>query len=179
MLMVNDGFCIGLVINYLLFWDVVDVIDKNVVKCKVEVMEEFFCVDFGIEWLIIVVLGFNLYVSDGGVIGLEEEVFICLVIVEFKKKGMMVFGLFLVDGFFGVGYYVKFDGILVMYYDQGLMLFKVFFFGNGVNYIVGLIYICIFLDYGMAYDFVGKDEVDLAFFWQVVYEVIDIVCNCK
>ncbi|KGE88674.1 4-hydroxythreonine-4-phosphate dehydrogenase PdxA [Phaeodactylibacter xiamenensis] len=179
MLMVNDGLRIGLATNHLPLRDVADAIDKNVVKRKVEVMEESLRVDFGIERPTIAVLGLNPHASDGGVIGSEEEAFIRPAIVELKKKGMMVLGPFPADGFFGAGHHAKFDGILAMYHDQGLTPFKALSFGNGVNYTAGLTHIRTSPDHGTAYDLAGKDEADPASFRQAVYEAIDIARNRK
>lgn len=70
---------------------------------KLCLINDIFKMDFGCECFIIVVLGLNLYVSDNGLFGDVEEKVICLVVVEVKKSGIMVMGLFFVDGFFGFG----------------------------------------------------------------------------
>jgi 4-hydroxythreonine-4-phosphate dehydrogenase len=179
MLMINDGLRIGLATNHLPLRDVADSIDKNVVKRKVEVMEESLRIDFGIERPTIAVLGLNPHASDGGVIGTEEEAFIRPAIVELKEKGMMVLGPFPADGFFGAGHHTKFDGILAMYHDQGLTPFKALSFGKGVNYTAGLTHIRTSPDHGTAYDLAGRDQADPASFRQAVYDAIDIARNRK
>lgn len=117
MFMVNDDLCIGVVINYIVLKEVVFIFFKDFIVQKICLMNNCLKMDFGIECLMIVVLGLNLYVSDNGVFGQEEEELIRFVVVECKKKGVMVMGLFVVDGFFGLFQFMKFDGILVMYYD--------------------------------------------------------------
>ena len=41
-----------------------------------------------------------------------------------RDDGIMVFGPFAADGFFGTGAFAKYDGVLAMYHDQGLIPFK-------------------------------------------------------
>lgn len=65
-----------------------------------------------------------------------------------------------------------------MYYDQGLVVFKVLVFEDGVNFMVGLLIVCILFDYGIVFDIVGQNKVYVQFFRSVVYLVMDIYCNC-
>jgi len=174
MFMVNDSLRIGLATNHLPLRDVADAIDKNVVKRKLTVMEESLRMDFGIERPTIAVLGLNPHASDGGVLGNEEVEFIRPAIVELKKNGMLVMGPFPADGFFGSGQYLKFDGILAMYHDQGLAPFKALSFGNGVNFTAGLTHVRTSPDHGTAYDLAGNNGADPTSFRRSVYLAMDI-----
>ena len=66
-------------------------------------------------------------------LGSEEEEIIRPAIIEAKKNGMYVAGPFSADGLFGSSQFSKFDGILSMYHDQGLVGFKSISFSEGVN----------------------------------------------
>ena len=90
------------------------------------------------------------------------------------EKGMMVFGPYSADGFFGSGQYEKFDGILAAYHDQGLIPFKTLSFGNGVNYSAGLSKIRTSPDHGTAFEIAGKGEADNTSFKEAVYLAIDV-----
>jgi 4-hydroxythreonine-4-phosphate dehydrogenase len=84
-------------------------------------MEQSLRKDFGISKPKIAVLGLNPHSGDNGLLGLEEEQIIKPVIADQKNKGRLVFGPFPADGFFAAGTYSKYDGVLAMYHDQGLV----------------------------------------------------------
>ena len=156
MLMVNDGLRVGLVTNHLPLSEVVKTINKKLIINKIQVLNDTLKVDFGIEKPTIAVLGLNPHAGDGGVLGTEEEKMIRPAIVELKKKGVLVMGPFAADGFFGSGKHLKYDGIMAMYHDQGLVPFKALSFGNGVNFTAGLPFVRTSPDHGTAFDLAGK-----------------------
>lgn len=175
MLMLNQELRIGLVTNHLPLREVAQEITKEKVLSKIAIFHETLKVDFGIERPTIAVLGLNPHAGDGGVIGSEDENIIRPAVITAKKNGMLVMGPFPADGIFGSGAYKKFDGILAMYHDQGLIPFKVLSFGNGVNFTAGLPYIRTSPDHGTAYDIAGKNQADPASFRQALFAAIDIV----
>lgn len=69
-------------------------------------------------------LSLNPHAGDGGVLGSEEQEIIAPAIAACFEDGIMAFGPFAADGFFGMGDYLSFDGIVSMYHDQGLAPFK-------------------------------------------------------
>lgn len=177
MFMINDNLRVGLVTNHVPLSEVAQKITKKLIIDKLMVMNQALKVDFGIERPTIAVLGLNPHAGDGGVIGKEEGEIIRPAIVESKKKGMLVMGPFPADGFFGAGKYTKFDGILAMYHDQGLVPFKALSFGNGVNFTAGLSSVRTSPDHGTAFDIAGKNEADPSSFRQALYLSIDIARN--
>lgn len=179
MFMVNDDLRIGLVTNHIPISQVASSITKELVLQKLNIMNETLKMDFGIERPVIAVLGLNPHASDNGVMGDEEEKIIRPAIVESKKKGMMVMGPFAADGLFGSGQYKKYDGILAMYHDQGLIPFKALSFGNGVNYTAGLSVVRTSPDHGTGYDIVGKNLADPNSFRQALFAAIDIARHRK
>ena len=70
--------------------------------------------------------------------------------------GMLCFGPYAADGFFGSMKYKEFDGVLAMYHDQGLAPFKTIAMENGVNYTAGIPLIRTYPGHGTAYDIAGK-----------------------
>lgn len=112
--------------------------------------------DFGIQKPKIAVLGLNPHAGEDGLLGKEELDIIKPVIQGFKNKGAMVFGPYPADGFFGMMHQHKFDGVLAMYHDQGLVPFKALAFENGVNFTAGLPVIRTSPDHGTAYNIAGK-----------------------
>ncbi|MFM9946333.1 MAG: 4-hydroxythreonine-4-phosphate dehydrogenase PdxA [Saprospiraceae bacterium] len=179
MLMVNDKLRIALATNHLPIDNVAGAIDKGLLMRKILMLNDSLRKDFGVERPVIAVLGLNPHASDSGVIGDEEEKYIRPAIEDLKVKGILVNGPFPADGFFGSGQHVKYDGILAMYHDQGLIPFKLLSFGSGVNYTAGLSGVRTSPDHGTAYDIAGKNEADPSSFRQALYQAVDISRNRK
>jgi 4-hydroxythreonine-4-phosphate dehydrogenase len=179
MMMVNDGLRIGLVTNHLPLKDVASTITKELVLAKLKVMGETLKRDFGIDRPTIAVLGLNPHASDESIFGDEEEKIIRPAIVQMKKGGMFVNGPFPADGFFGSGQFKKYDAILAMYHDQGLIPFKTLSFGNGVNYTAGLSFIRTSPDHGTAYDLAGLNSADPSSFRNALFLAMDVSRNRK
>lgn len=179
MLMVNDGLRVGLVTNHLPLRNVAKAITKENVKNKIRIMNKTLKMDFGIEKPVIAVLGLNPHAGDDGVLGDEEDKAIRPAIVEAKKKGVMVMGPYPADGFFGSSQRHKFDGILAMYHDQGLVAFKSLSFGYGTNYTAGLSFVRTSPDHGTAYDLAGKNQANPDSMRKAIFLAKDIASNRK
>lgn len=177
MLMVNEKLRIGLVTNHVPLRDVASLVTKSRVLQKIQIMNETLKMDFGIERPAIAVLGMNPHAGDNGTLGEEDEKLIRPAIVESKKKGILVMGPFPADGFFGSNQFSKYDGILAIYHDQGLIPFKALSFGQGINYTAGLNFVRTSPDHGTAYDIAGKNEADPASFRKAIFSAIDIFRN--
>ena len=141
---------------------------------KLHIFNDALIKDFGIERPTIAVLGLNPHAGDGGAIGTADEKIIRPVIVDAKKRGMTVYGPYPADGFFGSSAFKKFDGILAMYHDQGLIPFKALSFGAGTNFTAGLSVIRTSPDHGTAYDIAGQDKADSSSMLQSIFNAIDI-----
>lgn len=179
MMMVNDNLRIGLVTNHLPLKDVASQITKELVMAKLKTMAATLQKDFGIDRPTIAVLGLNPHASDESIFGDEEEKIIRPAIVQLKKGGMLVNGPFPADGFFGSGQFRKYDAILAMYHDQGLIPFKTLSFGNGVNFTAGLSFIRTSPDHGTAYDLAGQNSADPSSFRNALFLAMDISRNRK
>jgi 4-hydroxythreonine-4-phosphate dehydrogenase len=177
MLMVSDALRVGIVTNHLALRDVAAAVTQEKVLRKIMIMAETLKIDFNIDRPTIAVLGLNPHAGDDGAIGHEEEKIIRPAIEEAKLKGILVYGPFPADGFFGSGQHHKFDAVLAMYHDQGLVPFKALSFGAGVNYTAGLRAVRTSPDHGTAYDIAGKGEADEMSFIKALYLAADIVRN--
>ena len=88
---------------------------------------------------------------------------------------MLVMGPYSADAFFARRHYSKFDAVLAMYHDQGLIPFKSLASGEGVNYTAGIEGIRTSPDHGTAFDIAGKNKADAGSFITAIYECIDII----
>ena len=98
---------------------------------------------------------------------------------EADASGILCFGPYASDGFFGSDPYKKFDGVLAMYHDQGLAPFKAIAMENGVNFTAGLPIVRTSPDHGTAYDIAGQNLASEASFRQALYTAIDIYGHRK
>lgn len=146
---------------------------ENVVN-SVETFASVLKKDFGCERPSIAVLSLNPHSGDGGIIGKEEEEIIKPALSELREKGIMAFGPYAADGFFGHGSYKNFDGVLAMYHDQGLAPFKTLATGGGVNFTANLPFVRTSPDHGTAYDIAWKGVADETSMKEAIYMAIDI-----
>jgi 4-hydroxythreonine-4-phosphate dehydrogenase len=133
--------------------------------------------DFGITKPRIAVLGLNPHAGDNGLIGKEEQNIIAPAVQKLNEEGILAFGPYAADGFFGVGSWSKFDGVMAMYHDQGLIPFKSIAFHQGVNFTAGLPFVRTSPDHGTAYDIAGKNLADPDSLREAIYAGIDIYRN--
>ncbi len=141
---------------------------------KLDTFRNSLKVDFGILKPRIAVLGLNPHAGDNGLLGSEEIDIIIPAIEEAKDKGVLAFGPFPSDGFFGSNDYTKFDGILAMYHDQGLLPFKSLNFEDGVNFTAGLSIVRTSPDHGTGYNIASKDLASPNSFRSAVLMAVDV-----
>ncbi|RPI68690.1 MAG: 4-hydroxythreonine-4-phosphate dehydrogenase PdxA [Ignavibacteriae bacterium] len=119
--------------------------------------------DLAIESPSIAVLGLNPHAGENGTIGQEEgsiiEPAIKAATIALEETAV-IDGPLPADGFFGFGSYRKYDGILAMYHDQGLIPLKLLANGGGVNFTAGLRHVRTSPDHGTAFDIAGKNIAD-------------------
>lgn len=175
MLMTGHELRVGLVTEHVPVKDVAALITKERVELKIRLMELSLKNDFSISKPKIAVLGLNPHAGDEGLLGEEENTIIRPVIADLKNKGKLIFGPFPADGFFASAQYKKYDGIMAMYHDQGLIPFKSLAFESGVNFTAGLPAIRTSPDHGTAYNIAGKNIADESSMRHAIYAAADIV----
>lgn len=179
MLMASDDVKIGTVTGHIPLREVSGKISKENITSKTGILDNTLKSDFGINKPKIAVLGLNPHAGESGLLGDEDDKIIRPVVEQLKNKGKLVFGPFPADGFFGKGEYKKFDGILAMYHDQGLIPFKTIAFQSGVNYTAGLPIIRTSPDHGTAYSIAGKNMADESSMRSAILMAYDIFKNRK
>lgn len=179
MMMVCDRIRIGIVTNHLALKDVPTAITHNLLFDKIMLMNESLKRDFGVPMPKIAVLALDPHAGDNGVIGNFDMTVIKPVINEVQNKGVLAYGPYPSDGFFGNSEFNKFDGVLALYHDQGLIPFKLMSFTEGVNYTAGLPYVRTSPAHGTAFDIAGKDKASEQSFRSAVYLACNILNNRK
>ncbi|MDF1671985.1 MAG: 4-hydroxythreonine-4-phosphate dehydrogenase PdxA [Vicingaceae bacterium] len=174
MLMVNDNIKIGVATNHIPVSAIANTLTSDTIFSKLKILNKSLVQDFSLNGPRIAVLGLNPHAGDNGLIGKEESEIIIPAINNAKSVGVNAFGPYPADGFFGSGNYKKFDAILAMYHDQGLIPFKSLSFGEGVNFTAGLSIIRTSPDHGVAYEIAGQNKAEENSFRKAVYMACDI-----
>jgi len=175
MMLCAGDFRVALVTEHVPVAEVAKHITKEKILSKLQIIQQSLQKDFGIDKPRIAVLGLNPHAGDEGLIGNEEETIIKPAIKEAKNNNMLVVGPYSADAFFARRSFDRFDAVLAMYHDQGLIPFKALAIGEGVNYTAGLPGVRTSPDHGVAFDIAGKDKADTSSFITAVFECIDII----
>ncbi|AMQ56645.1 4-hydroxythreonine-4-phosphate dehydrogenase PdxA [Algoriphagus sanaruensis] len=160
MMMVGENLRVGLITGHIPLSQVSSKVTKEKIIEKANLFLKSLQKDFGIGKPKIAILGLNPHAGEDGLLGKEEEEIIKPAIRELKDQNKLVFGPYPADGFFGMLHQYKFDGVLAMYHDQGLIPFKSLAFSSGVNFTAGLPVVRTSPDHGTAYNIAGKNLAD-------------------
>jgi len=179
MFLISDDLRVGVVTGHIPVNNIAQKVTQEGILSKLKMMNESLKKDFWIRKPKIAVLGLNPHAGDNGLIGNEEIETIIPAIEQAKASGILAMGPYAADGFFANGSYKKFDAVLAMYHDQGLIPFKQISFESGVNFTAGLNIVRTSPDHGTAYDIAGKDQASETSFREALFSAIHIVKNRK
>lgn len=174
MILMTDTLRVALVTGHIPVSQVPSQITVENIVTKLQVFNQSLKQDFTIIKPQIAVLALNPHAGDNGVIGNEEAEIIKPAMEEAERLGVMSFGPFPADGFFGSKMYEDFDGVLAMYHDQGLAPFKALAMEEGVNYTAGLPFVRTSPAHGTAYNIAGQNLASESSFRQAVYTALDV-----
>jgi len=177
MLLAAGDFRVGLVTEHIPVKDISKYITKENILSKINILYASLKRDFNIDKPKIAVLALNPHAGDEGLIGTEEIEIIRPAVVEAKHHNMIVTGPYSADAFFARGYQNRFDAVLAMYHDQGLIPLKSLSFGDGINYTAGLPVVRTSPDHGTALDIAGKNKADTSSFMSAIFGALDILKN--
>ena len=179
MFMIAQNMRVGLLTEHVPLYEVSQYVTKDNILGKLQLMSQSLNKDFGINKPKIAVLGLNPHAGDEGLVGKEEEEIIKPALRDARQMDIFCFGPYSADAFFARGEHEKFDGVLAMYHDQGLIPFKSLAHGEGVNFTAGLPVVRTSPDHGTAFDIAGKGIADESSFREAVYKCIDIINSRK
>lgn len=177
MMMISPAVKLAFVTNHVAIENVAKTISKELIIKKLKILNQSLIKDFGSTNPRIAVLSLNPHAGDKGLIGKEEENIIIPAIREAFDQKIYAFGPYPADGLFGSGNYSKFDAVLAMYHDQGMIPFKILADREGVNYTAGLPIVRTSPAHGTGYDIAGKNIADEQSFRSAIYLAIDILRN--
>lgn len=136
--LLNDDFRVALVTNNLAIKDIPESITKQRIVEKGILFSQILRRDLRVSNPRIAVLSLNPRCGEDGALGDEEQEIIVPAIKELEENGIQAFGPYATDNFFGQGDYYRFDGVLAMYHDQGMIPFKTLSPEEGIRFTGGL-----------------------------------------
>lgn len=174
MMMCSDILRVGLVTKHIPLSKIGESLSSEKIVSDLKNLRLSLKKDFGIIEPRIAVLALNPHAGEGGMLGSEEINILQPAIKEAFDDGILAFGPFAADGFFAASSYKKYDAVLSMYHDQGLIPFKTLS-PEGVNFTAGLLAVRTSPDHGVAYDIAGKGIANPDSMRNALYMAIDIV----
>ena len=174
MMLVHDNLRVAVVTAHVGLKEVSGLLSQDKLERNIRLMHGSLQQDFGLVKPRIALMGLNPHAGEDGLLGLEEQEVIIPVMARLQEEGILTFGPYPADGFFGTGMQHQFDGVLAMYHDQGLIPFKTLAFDKGVNYTAGLSAVRTSPDHGTAYALAGKNQADAASFREAVFLGLEI-----
>jgi 4-hydroxythreonine-4-phosphate dehydrogenase len=130
------------------------------IKKVIEITAQGLQYYWGIPSPQLAVAGLNPHAGEGGIFGTEEQEIIKPAIEECRQKGLAVYGPLPPDSLFFHAASGRYDAVVSMYHDQGLIPLKLLHFRDGVNITLGLPIIRTSVDHGTAYDIAGQGLAD-------------------
>lgn len=177
MLMVSENLKVGVVTTHLPINQVSEAVTEEAILQKLRIMNKSLIQDFRIRKPKIGVLGLNPHAGDNGLLGKEEIEVIIPALKKANEEGILALGPYPADGFFGSDSFKKFDAVLAMYHDQGLVPFKALAFDSGINYTAGLDFIRTSPGHGTAFEIAGLGKASEVSFRNAIYLACDIYRN--
>jgi len=174
MILASESLRVALVSGHIALREVAASITTEKIFNKLEIFNKALQQDFSVNRPKIAVLGLNPHNGDNGLMGDEESTIISPAISKAQESGILAFGPYPSDGFFGSELRNKFDGVLAMYHDQGLAPFKALAFDRGVNFTAGLPIVRTSPDHGVASDIAGQSIASESSMREAILYAMDI-----
>lgn len=170
---------IGFVTTHLPFRDILQHITPVTVLSKLKMLDNCLQKDFTIRKPRIAVLGLNPHTGESCTFGEEEKNILLPAIDKARENGIMALGPYAPDTLFSETEFEKFDAILALYHDQGMIPFKAIEGNEGAVLMAGLPIVYTSTVSGTAFDLVGQGTADDTGLRNALYLAIDVYNNRK
>ncbi len=160
MMFVGEKLKIVLVTRHIALDEVPKRLSVRAITKTILITHEYLKKFFKIKYPAIGVAGLNPHAGESGIFGNEENKIIVPAIKRVSRHISGVSGPIPPDVIFWQALNKKFDAVIAMYHDQGLIPFKMLYFEKGVNLTLGLPFIRTSPDHGTAFDIAGRNMAD-------------------
>ena len=160
MMLAGEKLRVALVTIHCPLKEVPSILDTEMVYKTITITAKALQVDFGFDKPRLAVAGLNPHSGESGLFGSEEEEIIRPAVIRAQNDGCQVVGPLPPDTVFHKAISGKFEAVVAMYHDQGLIPLKLLNFSDAVNITLGLPIIRTSVDHGTAYDIAGTGQAD-------------------
>jgi len=160
MMLAGERLRVALVTIHCALKDVPGILDRELVYKTIAITAEALREDFGFESPRLAVAALNPHAGEEGLFGSEEREIIGPTVKMAGEEGLRVEGPFPADTLFYKAASGRYDAVVAMYHDQGLIPLKLLHFSDAVNITLGLPIIRTSVDHGTAYDIAGTGQAD-------------------
>jgi len=179
MMMAGPKLRLTLVTIHCGFKEILSRLNTETILQRIELTHSSLITDFGLNRPTIAVAGINPHAGENGLIGPEEKTIIAPAVEAARQRGIDAQGPFPADTVFFKAAAGRFDAVVCMYHDQGLIPFKLLHFSDGVNVTIGLSIVRTSVDHGTAYDIAGQGTASVQSLKAAVALAAGIVANRK
>ncbi|MDL2223511.1 4-hydroxythreonine-4-phosphate dehydrogenase PdxA [Bacteroidales bacterium OttesenSCG-928-M11] len=177
-ILVHESFRIALATGKIPLSEVPASLSIEGLSTQLKTLHEVLIKDFMITTPRIAVLSFNPGISlKEQTLGVEEKEIIIPAIEQASSKGVICFGPYAADNFFASDEYMKFDAVLAMYYDQGVISFRSITGDEGVHYYANLPYVITSPDQDVSFEKAGTNTCSPDSMRQAIYLALNIHKN--
>lgn len=156
MMLAGQRLKVSLVTIHLSLKKALRILDIKKILTTIELTHQTMTRWFGIKEPHIAVAGLNPHAGEQGAFGSEEKTIIVPAIQAAQGQGMRISGPYPADTLFYWAAQGRYDAVVALYHDQGLIPLKLLHFDTAVNITMGLPFIRTSVDHGTAFDIAGK-----------------------
>ncbi len=173
--MVNDLMRIGLATDDMPLADALGLIDVGFLVSKLTVFSQALSTDFGLNAPKIAVMGLNPH--SGSKPAADDKV--ATAVAEAQDKGVFAFGPFSSTQLFATGLWKKYDAVLALHYEQGILPLKLMTSGGCASYWAGLPVVCAAPMHGPAFDIANANQAEPDDYRMAVFLATDVANHRK
>ncbi|MBW1704923.1 MAG: 4-hydroxythreonine-4-phosphate dehydrogenase PdxA [Deltaproteobacteria bacterium] len=177
MMLAGESLRVALATIHCALKDVPDILNEELIYRTILITARALREDFGLEKSSLAVAALNPHAGEEGLFGSEEEKIIRPAVVRAENEGVNVVGPLPSDTLFYKAAKGRFEAVIAMYHDQGLIPLKLLHFSDAVNVTLGLPIIRTSVDHGTAYDIAGTGEADASSLKAAIRMAAEMVKN--
>lgn len=169
--LVNDLMRIGLATDDMPLTDALDLLNASYLVSKLTVFAQALSTDFGLNAPKIAVMGLNPHPEN------DDQV--VAAVGEAKGKDIFAFGPFTPTQLFATGLWKKYDAVMALHYEQGILPLRLMTTGGCASYWAGLPVVCAAPMHGPAFDIANTNQAVPDDYRMAVYLASDVVNHRK
>lgn len=172
--LVNGAMRVALLTDDMPMREAITSINKELIVSKLKTLSNALKTDFTLNAPKIAVMSLNPHADETKG---ENHELIVPAVAEAQSNGVLAFGPFSSTRLFTTGLWQKYDAVLAMTYEQGILPFRIMSVDGCAYYLAGLPGVCTAPLHGPAFDITNANQASPDSFRKSLYLALDIVQN--